>query len=275
MSSQQTWTGERLETFIQNESTMEHLHRYAVAAELVAGKTVLDIACGEGYGTALLAEKALHITGVDIEKTVVDRARTKYTIPNIRFETGAVEKIPAPDHSFDVVVSFESLEHTDQQDAMLQEIKRVLKPGGLLILSTPEKKNYSDKTGYQNPFHKKELYRHELEALLKKYFIRHDILAQQMITASVISGKHNGTLVQYSGNFEKVATVTSPEPLYLIAVASDDMLPALPSSIFAGASVMEEALLQREKMVTGTITYRLGHVLLYPFKMIRQLLKKQ
>lgn len=275
MSSQQIWTGERLETFIQNESTIEHLHRYAIAAEMVTGKTVLDIACGEGYGTAMLATKAADVTGMDIDQATIERARAKYKGQPVRFERAAAEKIPSPDHRFDVVVSFETLEHTDAQEEMMLEIKRVLKPDGLLILSTPEKKNYSDKTGYKNPFHKKELYQHELKALLEMHFSHHEIFAQQMVTASLITGTTTGPVKQYTGNFYDTVSETAPAPLYLFAIASDGKLPAIPTSIFNGASVMENALLLREKMVTGTLTYRLGHVLLYPFKKIRQLLKKQ
>jgi ubiquinone/menaquinone biosynthesis C-methylase UbiE len=274
MSKQQQWTGERLETFIQNESTIEHLHRYALAMELAAGKTVLDIACGEGYGTALLSGKADHVTGMDIDKPTIDKAIARYKKDNIRFEIAATEKIPSPDHSYDLVVSFETLEHVDDQDAMLKEIKRVLKPGGILLLSTPEKKNYSDKTGYQNPFHKKELYRAELEALLRSCFSYQQICTQQIMHASFISGARHDGFDQYSGSYDAIQKNAPAEALYIVALVSDNVLPPLPASIFSGNSIVEKALLQREKMVTGTITYRLGHVLLYPFKLIRRLLKK-
>ncbi|MCX6319490.1 MAG: class I SAM-dependent methyltransferase [Bacteroidetes bacterium] len=274
MSRQPQWTGERLETFIQNESTIEHLHRYALAASLVSGKAVLDIACGSGYGTALLAQHAAEVTGMDIDPLTIEKAKTTYKHNNIRFETASTEQIPSADDSFDVVVSFETLEHTDAQEAMLREIKRVLRPGGLLILSTPEKKNYSDKTGYQNPFHKKELYRHELESLLRGHFSHFALYTQQMTLSSVITGASGNGFQQYSGNFSSVEKITAPEALYYVALAADNELPSLPNSVFTGDSVWEQALLQREKMVTGTITYRLGHVLLYPFKLIRQLFKK-
>jgi ubiquinone/menaquinone biosynthesis C-methylase UbiE len=274
MSKQPSWTGERLETFIQNESTIEHLHRYAIAMELAIGKCVLDIACGEGYGTALLAQKAKHATGMDINKSIIEKATEKYRKNNIRFEMATAEKIPVLDNSYDMVVSFETLEHVDDQETMLKEIKRVLKPAGILLLSTPEKKNYSDKTGYQNPFHKIELYRPELEEMLKPLFTQVKIYAQQIAHASIITGTNSSALERYSGKYEKIEKNIEVEPLYLLALAADSPLPALPTSLFTGNSIVENALFQREKMVTSTITYRLGHWLLYPFKLIRRLLKK-
>lgn len=275
MNTASNWTGERLETFVQNDSTIEHLHRYALAAELVKGRTVLDIACGEGYGSALLARQAAAVKGMDIDKSTIEQARKRYTASNLSFEQAAVEKIPAPDQQFDVVVSFETLEHTDRHQAMLSEIKRVLKKDGLLMLSTPEKKNYSDKTGFRNPFHKKELYRQELETLIRQYFTNCAVYCQQMTAASVITGaESNAAFQQYTGNFEKTETVTNPEALYLIVLASDQQLPPLPASIFSGASVLENALEQREQLVKRTLSYQLGHILLYPFKKIRQLVRK-
>lgn len=69
MNKKKNWTGERLETFVLNDSTIEHLHRYAIAKELAQGKHVLDIACGEGYGSNLLASSARFVDGVDIDQS--------------------------------------------------------------------------------------------------------------------------------------------------------------------------------------------------------------
>ena len=78
MSKQAEWTGERMETFVLNELTIEHLHRYALAFEFADGKKVLDIACGEGYGSNLLATKASHVSGMDIDKATIEKAKAKY-----------------------------------------------------------------------------------------------------------------------------------------------------------------------------------------------------
>src|SRR5690349_4921310 len=116
------WTGERLETNIHSQVTAEHLHRYALAMEYVQDKTVLDIACGEGYGSNLLAQKAKSVVGVDIDKFIVSEAKNKYRKSNLSFLEGSA---PLDDQSIDVVVSFETLEHTSNHEQFLSEIKRV------------------------------------------------------------------------------------------------------------------------------------------------------
>jgi ubiquinone/menaquinone biosynthesis C-methylase UbiE len=275
MSKQPQWTGERLETFVQNEATTEHLHRYAMAMELAGGKNVLDIACGEGYGTNLLAGKAAQVTGMDIDTLTIKKAAEKYQQENIQFTEANAEKIPAADNTFDLVISFETLEHVTEQQLMIQEIKRVLKKDGILLLSTPDKKNYSDATGYKNPFHKKELYRNEFESLLQASFRQVKIFGQQITHSSFISVGDTKGFSHYTGNFDILEKDKPGEPLYFIALASDSELPLLYSSLFTGHSIMEQALMEREKMVTNTISYKLGHFLLYPFKRIRTFLKKK
>ena len=129
MTEIKTWTGERLETFIQNENTNEHLHRYAQCLELVTGKVILDIACGEGYGSNLLADEAVNVTGVDIDGETITKAAAKYKKNNLNFLKGTADKIPCSDGVFDVVVSFETIEHHNKHDEMMLEVRRVLKPG--------------------------------------------------------------------------------------------------------------------------------------------------
>lgn len=274
MSKKLHWTGERLETYIFNESTIEHLHRYGIAMELVANKKVLDIACGEGYGSSLLAAKALHVTGMDIDASAIESATAKYKKENLSFIISNAEKISAPDSTFDIVVSFETLEHLQHQEAMITEIKRVLRPDGILLISTPDKKNYTDNRNYKNPYHLKELYRNEFEALLKSTFRHIRIYDQQMAYASYINTLDITGLDIYTGNYTAIEKNKKSNPLYLIAIASDKELPHLSNSLFSGNSIVEQALTEREEMVTRTITYRLGHFILFPFKLIRKLFKK-
>src|SRR5512141_2447359 len=106
----------------------EHCHRYAFARRFAAGRRVLDAACGEGYGTALLGAVAADATGVDIDAASIAHARATYGgRANVRFATGSVAALPFATASFDVVVSFETIEHlaADEQPAMLAEIARV------------------------------------------------------------------------------------------------------------------------------------------------------
>ena len=147
------WTGERYLPEVAGQVALEHVHRYLCARAYCQGKAVLDVASGEGYGSALLAVTAERVIGVDLAAEAVAHAQARYRRPNLEFRQGSCIAIPLPDASFDVVVSFETIEHIDQHEAMLAEIKRVLKPDGLLIISSPEKREYSDSPNYKNAFH--------------------------------------------------------------------------------------------------------------------------
>src|SRR5215207_9384045 len=152
-------TGERLHTDVCDNNTLEHLHRYGIALDFCRGRRVLDVASGEGYGSNLLASVAEGVKGVDISEDAVSHARLKYRRPNLEYLQGSADAIPLPDASIDTVVSFETIEHHDRHAEMLAEIKRVLRPNGVLVISSPDKLNYTDIPGVINPFHVKELYR--------------------------------------------------------------------------------------------------------------------
>jgi ubiquinone/menaquinone biosynthesis C-methylase UbiE len=275
MGTQKNWTGERLETFITNETMTEHLHRYALAMEFIVGKKVLDIACGEGYGTNLMAKKALHVTGVDIDNTSIENAKKKYTARNIFFTTGSVLKIPATNNSFDIITCFETLEHIGEQEEMLAELKRVLTSTGILLISTPDRKNYSDKTGYKNPFHKKELYEQEFKNLVSSYFSNTCFYGQSSYTGSMVLNEKQSDLQNYySGDYESINIAAVEDTLYLIAIASENELPVLAGSFFKHPKTIAQLLEEQTGAVKKTTTYRVGHILLLPFKFIRSLFSK-
>jgi SAM-dependent methyltransferase len=238
------WTGERLIPGVQGDVALEHLHRYALARSLAEGKEVLDIACGEGYGAALLAQVAAQVTGVDISERAIQHARRKYASPNLRFETGICSRIPLPDASIDLVVSFETLEHVDDQDAMLGEIRRVLRPGGMAIISTPNKRNYSERTQYENPYHLKELYAGEFFNLLERYFAHHVLLGQRVcrgsLTAPLVGLDRRG-FVSYQGSYDRVERDGGLRlPIYMIAVASDLPVEPLYASLYEGDAIVAD-----------------------------------
>lgn len=267
-------TGERLEPHVFNETTIEHLHRYAIALDLVQNKKVLDIACGEGYGANLLSGKATHVTGIDKDDTVIKQASIRYKKDNLHFITGNAEDINLPAGEYDIVTSFETIEHVADQFKMIAELKRMLKGGGLLIISTPNKKMYSDETGRHNPHHVNELYEEEFTGLLKQHFRNIEILKQQTTLASLVTAGVPTNITMYSGDYNKIDTMTGPEALYFIALASDAEIPMVNTSLFNGQFVYQNVLSEREKFVANTITYKTGHVLLYPFKLLRKLFGK-
>ena len=225
-------TGERYLPEFDGDWTLEHLHRYLLACELAVGKTVLDIACGDGYGAAMLARHAAQVTGVDIDTPTVERARGKYVADNLRFLQGSATDIPLDDDSVDLVISFETIEHLMEQDRMLYEIRRVLRPEGFLIISSPDKYEYSDVPGYHNEFHLKELYRQEFEALLQKHFSRHALLGQRVVFGSLIASAETRPFLSWSKVEEQSRSEGLAHAVYHIAVAGDGPLPPLPSSLF-------------------------------------------
>ena len=150
------WTGERYVPEIGGEIELEHFHRYHWAAQLGAGKRILDIACGEGYGSEILARFASHVIGVDLSEETILHACRKYQSRNLQFLVGTCDQVPVPDSSIDLVVSFETIEHHGNHREMMRELKRVLDPNGILLISSSDKYVYSDERSYANPFHTKE-----------------------------------------------------------------------------------------------------------------------
>jgi len=166
--------GERLYLGYQlsKEIVKEHLDRYEFAKNyLKPNFVVLDAACGTGYGSEILAGSVKKVIGLEISKHALDWANKHYQKPNIEFREVDINKpLDLPNNYFDAVVSFETLEHVVNQENMLSEFKRVLKPKGLLIISTPDREIITDKAGTINKFHIKELSKKEFLLLLSKYF---------------------------------------------------------------------------------------------------------
>lgn len=186
------FTGERFVPGIDDiQLAMEHYQRYYSVLPLAGGKTVLDAACGEGYGTALLAECAAHVTGVDISADAIARAENKYShYSTISFVKASVAELPVDDCSIDMVVSFETIEHVPEevQQKFLSEIARVLKKDGILVMSTPNKEIYSDRPGYHNKFHIKEFYKEEFVNFLNTKFSHVSLYDQFFENVCIING---------------------------------------------------------------------------------------
>lgn len=267
------WSGERLETYIFTDTTVEHLHRYSIALEFASGKNVLDIACGEGYGTNLLAQRSKHVTGVDINSQTIAAASKKYKKNNSTFICNNIEKLSFENNIFDLVVSFETIEHVENYNHAISEIKRVLKPDGLLIISTPNKLNFSDKNNYKNYFHTKEFYENEFMDLLQTQFTYCKLLHQEMTYSSFIYSSDNCNTKLYTGSFEEIKAY-KPQSVFFIAFASDITFSDIPNSLFNGENISDKALSNKEKSIKNSISYRIGHMVLYPLKIIRNFLKK-
>jgi len=169
-----TFTGERaipLDPGTPPDVMAEHWARYKLAIPFVKGKRVLDVACGAGYGSGLLAETAKEVTGGDISSETIDYCRKHYS--NATFDIFNICNIPYPETSFDVIVSFETIEHIPDGNIFLDEIVRVLDKDGTLLISCPLGGNCG------NPYHKAYYQKETFEPLLRKYFNEVKMLYQR------------------------------------------------------------------------------------------------
>jgi SAM-dependent methyltransferase len=254
LSAPDEFTGERFLPGIVGEIAYEHCHRYAFARRFVAGRRVLDAASGEGYGAALLASVAQSVTGVDIAPRVVADAAARYgQHGNVIFEAASVTRLPLRDASVDAIVSFETSEHlpAGDQPQMLAEFARVLAPGGILILSSPNRPQYSDARDYSNPFHLCELDRDELAQRLGPAFAHRQWFGQRRYLGSAIWSDTPGERFEaLSGSAVDVRTANAPAALYYIVIAapSAEALPgdAPALSLYADGDDTEWARIDRE-----------------------------
>ena len=244
------FTGERYMPEISGAIRYEHLHRYAISLQYVQGKQVLDLASGEGYGSYLLSKVAASVVGVDIDEAAISHAQHRYTKqPNLSYRVGNCAEIPLDDRSVDVVVSFETIEHHDQHEKMMCEIKRILRPDGLLIISSPNKKTYSEDLGNRNHFHIKELYLEEFNDLLISSFAQVKIYGQKLLTGSVITPLDQsrfsrldlcvGVSIEDELDFQESCEGLGGA-VYFIALCSDSSLPCLqPTHADSGSYYLE------------------------------------
>lgn len=178
-------------TFFELEG--DHVRRYVWAEKFIGGMKVLDAGCGHGYGSAYLSDGAAsEIVGIDSDKKAIRFASQTYRNPNLHFEVMDVSRLMFQPETFDAVISFEVIEHLVDVAPYLREIARVLKTGGLFLLSTPNKRFHDRFSRDGKPlsrFHIREYYPQELYALLKDYFSIRGIYS--------LFGKHDEVLLSY------------------------------------------------------------------------------
>lgn len=226
------FTGERLIPELNKGTAFyyEHLARYLFASQIVNNKMVLDAGCGVGYGSYILEKygKAKKIYGVDLSSDSIKYAQTKYFHKNIEYvRDDVLELKTVRDNSIDISVSFEVIEHINEQEKFLAQVKRVLKKDGLFIVSTPNKYTYPK----GNPFHSKELYPEEFSQLLKKCFKNVSFYHQNFELVQLIKPenlKNNFELEEkFSTSEAQVFTnkINPKKSQYIIALCSDKNLP--------------------------------------------------
>lgn len=170
----------------------EHLARYQFAAQFVTGKDVADIACGTGYGSRMLARAgAKSVHGMDVSPETVEYCKSQNGADNVIFTTGDAQNLShIRDASFDMVVSFETIEHLPSMEAYLGEMWRILRPNGLFLVSTPDRRIgsvlYWLFRRAQNPYHVRELSGRELQKALSTNFDIEALFGQAFVPRWVV-----------------------------------------------------------------------------------------
>ncbi len=190
-------TGERTVPGIAEENYWFRRHEivYARLLERCGGATVLEAGSGEGYGANMIADVATRVIGLDYDTSAVEHVRAAY--PRVEMIQGNLAELPLDDASVDVVVNFQVIEHLWDQGQFLRECLRVLRPGGQLLISTPNRITFSPgRDTPLNPFHTRELNAAELAELLEQAGFRVDVMA----------GVHHGPALvaldeQWGGSF--------------------------------------------------------------------------
>ena len=230
--------GERCTPWVTTQILAAHLHRYFSVLDLVQGKRVLDISCGEGYGTALMRrEGAARVTGADIDMAIIERARRVYGDEGLSFEVAdARTTLPFEDQSFDVVVSFETIEHIAEQEGFTAELARVLTPEGILVISTPDAA--LSPPDIPNPFHAKELDEKAFLALLAPHFAHVTPYRQGYLHGSVLTGPGETMQSWKRTGFLDYAADTDTQRRYIIAVATNGPPATLPSGMLHDGAIV-------------------------------------
>jgi len=224
------YTGERFilgENFCGPDTNIhkEHISRYQFASNYIKGKKILDIACGTGYGCKMFVEcGAKYVIGCDISNETVDYAKEHFLEKDIEFHKKDIRNLDFPDETFDCVVSFETLEHITEQEHVIDELKRVLKKGGILIISTPNKEVRSLDEENTNIFHEKELTVNEFKNLLNNHFPNFKLFSQRLIKDISLSKKIMRNIILKCIKYDsmKIYTKIFPQKFYGVIYGTID-----------------------------------------------------
>lgn len=229
-------TGERFLPGAGNAAEMsyDHIARYRLVERYVAGKEMVDMGCGAGYGSNSLARLAKSVSGVDLSDEAIGYARNRYHAPNLEYQIGDVTKLSFENDSFEAAVSFEVIEHLPRPEDLAVEAKRILKEDGIFIVSTPDKQTYSNDRNSVNPFHVKEMYEEEFREILERHFEHVTLYRQGAFAGSlIIPGEElpaDGHITLESAHFsleDPEFSLAPPTTLYIVAVCTNGTPPEL------------------------------------------------
>lgn len=155
----------------------EHVMRYDFASRFIKDKIILDAACGAGYGVKMFEIAGVRqATGIDISAESIRYASSHYQGPNTRFLIADILSLPFANETFDIVISFETIEHIPNGADWIRESARVLKDGGLLIISTPNRVLHSPGIYFgEKPRHTYHLFEYSLPEFVGELLTEYDI----------------------------------------------------------------------------------------------------
>lgn len=188
------FTGERVVPGVTPDRIFrDHVERYRFAARFVRGARVLDVACGTGYGSEILGRGgAASVIGVDFSTEAITYAAAHFETASVRFAVGDATRLGFGPGTFDVVVSFETLEHLEATDDFLDEAVRVLTRGGAFICSTPNRPittNADDPRAVSTPFHAREFAASEFVDLLRRRGFAVRLYGQRVLPAFLATSR--------------------------------------------------------------------------------------
>lgn len=234
------FTGERvIPGAVDPDLWNEHISRYRFASLLSQRRRVLDIGCGTGYGTELLAANATHSIGLDNDPETIAYASSRFA--RAQFVCASASALPFAARSFDLITAFEVIEHLEEWRHLLSEAARVLTPEGIFLVSTPNKSYYAwtRKEVGPNPFHVHEFELSEFKESLGRSFPFVQVLAQNRQEAIVIAGEDSASSPQsFVPAVERLA-----ESHFFLALCSYRPLDA---PAFAHVSSADNLLRERE-----------------------------
>ena len=231
------FTAQRMTSVVEGQIEFEHFHRYRFARDFCHNLDVLDVASGDGYGSAILAGVALSVVGVDVDQGAIAHAREAYDLKNLRFLLGNATDLPLENASVDVVVSFETIEHIREHARFVAEVRRVLRPGGRFIVSTADRSVYSAQVEAVDQDHVFGLTEEEFHSLLHDNFVYFSTIRQQAILWSIIADIECADLwrsIEHSNKYHSEASIGLARANFLLGVASDVELPKISSSAYFG-----------------------------------------
>ena len=237
------FTGERLVPGrVEADLYNEHISRYFFARPMVSGKKVLDLGCGSGYGSQLLAGTAAHVVALDISEEAVGYAHQHFAAPNLHYVVSDAAQISLASGSFDTIICYEVVEHLLDQQALLDEANRLLNDGGMLIISTPNRVFYTDERHHQNPYHTREFNYDEFRGFLSARFGFVELLYQNHIP-SLIVGRGNLPLQIFSDMRCDDSEMEQTSNFFLAVCAKRrEVLPPLESLVYlpSGGNLLRE-----------------------------------